>query len=419
MWQQEDLRSALRVLERETPDPQAILSRVLSEGARPPEAHRKIRRPRRRLIPAAAAAFGVVAIAVTSLILTGLPGSPHRPTPPRPEAGALRSLPPYYLIISRGSGGPGRAVIRSSLTGRLIADVPPPAPYTGWAAVSAAADDRTFLLFAYTTPDGTTASPYLVRLDAATGKLTINRAPGLAASYSAGQLAGAALSPDGSKVAVATETRNAAIIRVFSARTGAVLATWTAPGSWDNPFGPGVGNLQWAGDNALAFRWTPASGSVSGQAGGMVQGARMLDIGQPGRNLLAASTLFCIPPMPLQGFDVEAYFAPNGTRYLAMVTSPVAIGDRPACSPAVEATSHLKLEEFSTATDRALGLVRQPDGIFGGFWSNRSGSVLVTYGSRGPRVGRRTWPLVGVLSKGVFTPLPGARRAGLVSGLGL
>jgi hypothetical protein len=87
---EENLRAALRVLEREAPDAETVLRHV-SERTSLGMAGRA-RRPGRRLVAGVAAAAAVIAIAVAAALVTTQPGghgralaqdSPARPNPPQ------------------------------------------------------------------------------------------------------------------------------------------------------------------------------------------------------------------------------------------------------------------------------------------------------------------------------------------------
>ncbi len=103
-----------------------------------------------------AAATGVAAalalvLALTSVIHPGRSAGDH-PT-------GLAALPRYYVALtftgSEAFGGIGtfsspqtKAVIRATASGRALATVTPPRPYATFAGVTAAADDRTFVVAA-------------------------------------------------------------------------------------------------------------------------------------------------------------------------------------------------------------------------------------------------------------------------------
>src|ERR1700689_439995 len=104
MRSEHDLRLALCLLERETPDIEMVLQRV-TQGMAPNEGRRgswRARRPGRQLLAGLLAAAAVIAVTVVALILTGLPGT----RVPVPATSALHRVPPYYLasLLPVGTG---------------------------------------------------------------------------------------------------------------------------------------------------------------------------------------------------------------------------------------------------------------------------------------------------------------------------
>jgi hypothetical protein len=125
----------------------------------------------RTLVPLAAAA-AVTAVVAASLAVTGglsggrpassgaqtsEPGT-GRSHPGAHEApqvlsaadrAALASVPRFYVALNPGAMGDNdRAQVRATATGAILATVSAPAPYNTWSWVTAAADDRTFVLAA-------------------------------------------------------------------------------------------------------------------------------------------------------------------------------------------------------------------------------------------------------------------------------
>ncbi len=105
------------------------------------------------LTPLAAAASVAIVIAA-SLAVSGVlhvrqPGTGAA----RRQAGPFAGVPPYYLVL-RGTNPsptalqPQSAVVKETATGAVVARITPPKPYGTFVAVTAAADDRTFVLAA-------------------------------------------------------------------------------------------------------------------------------------------------------------------------------------------------------------------------------------------------------------------------------
>src|SRR5260221_25980 len=116
-----------------------------------------------------------------------------------------------------------RAAVRDTVPGRTLASVRPPRPYLTFIGLTGAADDRTFVLTAQSTLSGSLTSRnkfYYARFNPADDAVTMTplALPGLPFSNN---LNGAALSPDGTRLAVASQN-GAAQIAVYSLPSGAV-----------------------------------------------------------------------------------------------------------------------------------------------------------------------------------------------------
>jgi hypothetical protein len=262
----------------------------------------------RRLAPLAAA-LAVVAVAV-AMVLVGrtaqepasgprngiTPPGPMTSGPPASSYVASGQVPRYYVTIeSRGNPNfkPSYAVVRATVTGAPLATIQASAAHGTVIAVTAAADDRTFILDeqpfeATNILANQSFEPrtfYLVRLGASGLPGRPTRLP---MTVPRGELmTGFALSPDGSKLAIAVEPDNVSNdpnlqqVRVYTLATGAVQ-TWSADGTIG--FGPDdARSLSWASDErTLAFSWAAAGAGVH-------TSVRLLDIGTGGGNLLADS----------------------------------------------------------------------------------------------------------------------------------
>jgi hypothetical protein len=93
---------------------------------------------------------------------------------------------------------------------------------------------------------------------------------------------GFALSPDGTKLAVALYPGNVepvvSELKIYSIATGAVLRTWSATGAIG--YTPDdAEQLSWFSDQTIGFTWL-------GTANGPQQGEWLLDLGLAGNNLL-------------------------------------------------------------------------------------------------------------------------------------
>jgi hypothetical protein len=428
MRTEDDLRSALRSLEREAPDAEEVLRRVaFRTGA---GVARPGRRAGRRILAGSAAAAAVVAVAVAAALLATPPHGHGRVT----AQGALRSVPRYYLTLVPDNlksyeqnllTGEDHAVIRDTITGRTLATIRPPKPYVMFAGVYGAADDRTFVLAAQSTVAGSQTARekfFYARFNPAGNAVTLTplALPGLPVSNT---FAAAALSPDGTRLAV--ENQNGPTqITVYSLPSGAAR-TWTAYGTQPQALGSGpIDMLSWSGNGILAFGWQ----------GSQPWGEYLLNTSRAGSNLLAGSRdALCLqhsaPSAAYLGADYEGYLTPDGTKIITPVLRPIPVGETPpSCdqapapsvaqpTPGVTPPATVELEEFSATTGQAVGVIytSQAPGALADsavFWSNPSGSVLVVQGKAADSASRQ-W-VFGVLTGTTFTPIPGTTSPPLI-----
>jgi hypothetical protein len=261
----------------------------------------------RWLAPLAAAA-AVVAVAVAMVTVGravddrtgGTRPSSSRPGPvttgpPVSSYVASGQVPRYYVSIeSHGNPNfnPSYAVVRATVTGAAAETISPPTGQTVL-AVTAAADDRTFMLDTQPWVSANSNANqnfeprtfFELRLGADGSILSLHK---LSVSVPGGQLmTGFALSPDGSKLAIAVQPDNnkrepdLSEVKVIALATGATT-TWTGNGV------VGIGpddarSLSWPGDElTLAFTWTAAGPGVH-------TGLWLLDLTSAGGSLLAHS----------------------------------------------------------------------------------------------------------------------------------
>jgi hypothetical protein len=391
---EDDIRAAFRCLADEAPDASSVLTAVLEcearASSRQPPRQAAPRSGRRLLVPLAAAT-AVVAVIVAAVAV----GAGRHPAPgsgPGP-----RTVPRYYLQLSQRGRVlyPLDAVIRDAVTGKTLVTLSAPRQFGGFTEVTAAGDDRTFVLVAQRERYGLGGGPiklFLVRFDPArrTAKLTALPIPVLPPASGEDGLGGLALSPSGSQLAVAVEGKTAGRptsktqIRVYSVATGAVRV-WkqTARG---NAF-PFENTLSWTRSGMLAVNWYNAPHP----------GVWLLDTRTKGGGLLANSRFV----RSINNGDWTFY---GGGAIVSMdgrlIVAPMYRGS----------DSRTEIQEFSTVTGKRIRVLwhrsSRPGLAQGLVWSNATGSVLVALALRN-RTGRSAAGLAyGALTANQFTPIP-------------
>jgi hypothetical protein len=380
------------------------------------------------LTPLAAAAAVVVVLAVAAAVGVAHGQPAHRTAArPRHHESLLARLPPYYVVLQGVGqlGGATHAQVRATATGKVLATVRPPRPYTVFGQISAAGDGHEFVLLASRwqkrlrsgVPNWFTSANkfFLVRFDPFTHVPMLTALPIPPDVFRTET--GFALSQNGLKLAVAERLapgrRAGPVIQVFDLVTGAVK-TWTWPGSAAPVTNgvPGAGQvLSWAADGTLAFKqWAAFSAQV-----------RLLDTNGPGGSLQADSRLVLdwagnarflqYRRNDLTGFS--ALLTPSGSR---IVTATAAITKHPL-------TSVMSFTEYSARTGRVVRRLGTwtlhglwPEGNQDVLWTNTSGSTLIVV-DRQPGLKHVTvtggnmagWrPVISVLTPGKFVPIPGA-----------
>lgn len=287
-----------------------------------PESVRPLRASRRKRVPglvrwlAPVAAMAAVIGVIAGVRLATQPGSPPA-SPPSSAAQPGRvpgvstaepagQMPPYYVAVVQ-TAPPDvttTAIVHDSATGAVLATVAVPTlgGKNGWfgPAITAAADDRTFVITE--TADNSTYSQsqaqsgnipqadlhhvtrfYLLSVaadgrSAAVRPLPFSLPPTLTAQTITGY-GDVALSPDGTRLALALSDCNSAFHCYFTGIRVITLATGQAS-DWTAQVAGSPDNLSWAGDDHVAFWW--------GTAFGKGDSYRLLDIAGSGGNLLAA-----------------------------------------------------------------------------------------------------------------------------------
>lgn len=393
----------------------------------PPDAVPPLRLPARRAragrgwaAPLAAAAGVAAALAVVFALTAVI--HPSRSANGQPAG--LAALPRYYVALNftgpRGCCGAGLAapqtdaVVRATATGRALAAVVPPLPYGTFVGVSAAADDRTFVLAAQElTPyppvnRGELPVPatkfFVLRFDPGRG------GPGARATLAPLPIpvvpAGTAvsdfsLSPDGSRLAMVAGRadvrrwylQNLSIYNLAAGthRTYRPAGAGYPPSGGDHAVPVTPNTLSWGADNrTLAFTWRAWTGSGE---------VRLLDTDRPGSGLLASSRV-AIPWSRTTSWT-QIQLTAAGHAIFANVNNPYKGGN----------IEHLA--EFSARTGklvRVFNVIRNMAvDVEQIHWVSPSGRVLlVTDALRGRHHSNAHFADVdaGMIVDGRYTPLP-------------
>ena len=364
-------------------------------------------RPGRRgwnpwLAPLAAAVL-VVAVVLGSLAVTRSGSGTATPSTPPDLAG----LPPYYVALialpadpaspadpADPATSPSVAQVRSTATGAVLATIAAPKPYVGFTAVTAAADDRTFVLDAQgasfsldrqrqlhnhlgNVAQDTPYRLFVLHIDpdpkSHSSGVSLQALP--ASFIPAGQgIANMALSPDGTSLAAASpdgsEHGYDMQLIVFNLVTG-TRRIWGFD-SADEIYMPPImlGGLSWTADGQhIAFTGPGAS------AGSSV--LRLLDTSDPGPNALAASKPVASAAVPDadEGWTT-AIITPDGRT--AVFATAVTTRD------GQEMLVRRRILKGSVATGQVTAILGTPKSLAGKpldfeliLYSNATGSVLV------------------------------------------
>lgn len=416
---------------------------IQSESVRPldltiPPDRAILRRAHRggRTLTALSAAAAVTAVVVASAVLTAGPHVRHpvASTPSRSHGRSTQpgsqpqSLPPYFLELT-GTGtpfydNPLRAAIRATASGDTLAVISPPAPDGTFSAVTAAADDRTFVLAAqpWQTHDtsmavGLNAGPltfYLLRFSPGDTHPTLTRLPIPAIQASeetAGpapvQFAGLALSPDGTQLAVATNVGTGTQrISIYSVATGAAR-TWTAhvTNGVLGGNGPGAQNMV----DPQALSWTADGGTLAyGDLSGGPLAVELLNVAGTSGSLLLDSRLVVPQPANHGNCIGDTMITPDGGTLVCPVSWPPGVvqGGSTGVGAVQAGGITVGFAEFSARTGALLRVLdRQSNPSSSPFsqqvlWSSPTGSELIVESAL-PYLNR-----VAVLTPGQLALLP-------------
>jgi hypothetical protein len=394
-----------------------------------------------------AAAVAMLAIAATVVAVRdlpgGLPASPSSPSPsavpastgPAPHAVApVPGVPEYYVTLNNASikapsdaysdTSPFQAVIGGTFTGARLATVNPPAGSTV-AGVTAAADDRTFVLDVTpcSRPDAAsqvcTRTWYLLRIaPGASNAARLTQLP-IPATAAGTRVEAMALSPDGRELAVALQPdANGAgqapeSLVLYSVATGAVLRTWTGPN----------GTILFPGerfrvDSLPALSWL-ADGRTLVFSDEWA--ARTLDTTGQGQNLISGSELVWSPMKYLSGNPPGYRLSCDGAPLVIDDGATLVCGATGMPSPARHLTSEcsdmwdnaMGFVEYSTATRRLTRTLSIDQTTCTGevtadiYWASPLGGPLIARLNSAPEQhpAGSQWNEVGVIVNGKVSPL--------------
>ena len=425
----EDRLRAEMTAESELIEPGSIPAlRLPAQGPRPLSRLRR-RVPRRwpAWMTALAAAAAVTAVIVGIFAIAYAVSRPG-PKPPATGGVSYSGIPSYYAYAVQGSTYSrtvhgtqyGDSVIaryvkiRATANGKLVATVSPPAPYNAFESFTGAANDRTFVFAAqrYTydktgneryKQDQKTPLKFMILRITPSGHPQLS-AQSLPERLTAAQKPTLALSPDGTKLAVAYGSGKTAVVQVITLATGQ-MRQWVSPRPAATPVLIGLG--AWTSDGRVL-----AVGQMFIEPSGIIRSGptqmRLLDTAAPGTNL-AASKLVTLHGA--HGFS--SFITPDGTKLIG------GYGGIPARRGG--STESGALGVYSVRTGALLRVVARWQLHGRGVlfskdrqmvaWSNLSGSRLIVEMPHG-KLGE-----VGFLTGDKFTPLPHVALAPLLAAM--
>lgn len=397
--------------------------------ARPPRA----RRWAVRTAPVAAAA----AVAALAVSLAAVRHTPDAPVAPAAVPAVSGMLPEYYAALDNPSGPitqmlPGKKQqtpvslrVGDDRTGKLIATITPPDGQT-FAGLTAAADDRTFVVAAeqfpvqQASPSANTVAWYLARLTPGRAHpVTLTRLP-IPGEPAGTQVSAIALAPDGRELAVMFQ-RNVwsgktgpLMIRLYSLATGASVRTWTV----DTKGFPAGFGWYWGRYSNTALTWLNGGQTLAVTYGSNNSASgppftygftnvtiRTVDADSPSGDLLAISkVLFRLPNgVGRAGTDCD-------TVQLTGDGKTVLCGEDAGNTRKRSTAYAPKFAAYSVATGKPRLLYQLPGaygvGLADVLWASPTGSTLLvsvytqaTWG-HGP-VGQTA----GLLASGMFKPV--------------
>jgi hypothetical protein len=347
-----------------------------------------------------AAVIGVVTVAALLAVLPAGPAPGHRPGRALPPV----AMPRYYVTIGQYVFHP-EAVVRQSASGKVTGQVAiPSSARPAVSVVTAAADDRSFIIGAYQNgPAGSLDLRFFrLRITAGGRPGPLTELPGAVPFVPAlPSVQGIALSPDGTRLAVSLQYQAPSMeplryggIEVIDLATGTArtwisrqYTYWPGPPSWVD------------GDRMIAFGWWHDL-SLAGQLPPALTGIRQLEVAAPGGNLLDSRLIRGVAGRSVY----SALVAPDGRDVVASTCRDVAgPGDR-------SGTVTGQIVELSVPDGRLIRVLRTQTAryhVAGGENLLDATCRVLSLDPTGTQVLAACFRL-GRIEGGVFTALPGA-----------
>jgi len=349
------------------------------------------------------------------------------PTPSVSVSIPAGSVPRYFAEIDPTGQWPASAsglLIADTYTGKTVATVAPPAGMT-FQSVSAASDDRTFVLFA--TPYAakwSTGQWYELRIAPGTAHpATLTRLPVRPLPY----VEDMAVSETGSELAVvqtAANTTESDTLSIYSLATGQLLHSWTTRyGSRVLPyFGTDAGGptaswptVTWVdGDRRIAYLGDP---SPAPDGHSLTWTMRELDVTAKGSSLQTDSQVVWTEQTPnsardQHGCDLENPLAlsPSGRSFVCASGTGQANGERlmqwllVSAQDNSPARSLYRMESNMGSGSSGYGGGSNDHDLV--LWTSESGSAMIVLWWRDTPYLQASDIHFGVISHGRFSPLP-------------
>jgi hypothetical protein len=392
----------------------------------------QLRRWPRWVAPVSAAAAVVLVAGASLTVSRAISGHGAGPAPAGGTAAVLAQVPRFYVSIP--GDVPGRVVVRATATGQLTGTIPVPRPAKLISLVASAGNGRAYVLAAsrgQVVGQPVSEGPsrfYLLTLSPSGHPGPLKRLP---IPEQTPDITGLALSPDGTKLAVAVApASNRPRIEVFSLATGAehdwvwpatAVLGWSAPG-FSNEFL--ARSLSWTADGrTLLFL------ERSGPRNRQIAQARLLATTATGRDLRASSRRVPIPSaelfrygrahQPPFGISGPLTVTGDGSRVIGVTTRnlPHPAGHPQHPVPFLEDT----ISVFSVRTGKIVQVLHRQqltyDNGSGVLFVDQPGTAVIAAEPR-PRPSKsgRDDLVIGIQTPTTFTPLrPAVQRAAVRS----